>query len=323
MKIGLINIDSKLPNIALHKCALYHSEDEVVWDMPIEANSFDKMYVSCIYSWNKHKALNYQMHTNAIIGGSGVSLKDNLPDEIERMRPKINYGFTTRGCIRKCPFCIVPDKEGFIRATGDVYDFWDGKSKWVILFDNNILALPEHFKLICQQIQKHNLKSDFNQGLDIRLLTEEQALILNKMKPLKQWRFAFDDIRYEKAFRRGAKILKKVGINPRSICVYVLAGFNSDIDDCLYRINIIHREYGFDPFLMLYKSPENNPTDNQFRNLKSIVNLPLWKKHRSLRDLSRWVNRKTLFHTTKWEDYKIKTEKEEGQQALFGSEDGY
>lgn len=316
MKIGLINIDSKLPNIALHKCALYHNKNEVIWDMPLMAANYDKIYVSCIYSWNRNKALNYKIYDKAIIGGSGVSLKDNLPDEIEAMKPKINYGFTTRGCIRKCPFCIVHEKEGYIRAAGDIYDFWDGKSKWVVLFDNNILALPEHFKLICQQIQKHNLKSDFNQGLDIRLLTNEQASILKKLKPLKQWRFAFDDIKYEKAFRKGAETIIKAGINPKAICVYVLAGFNSDIDDCLYRVNIIYNEYGFDPFLMLYKSPDNNPLDNQFRNLKSITNLPTWKKWKQLGYLSRWVNRKTLFRTIEWKDYKIKAEKEQ-TMALF------
>ncbi|GAH92586.1 unnamed protein product, partial [marine sediment metagenome] len=84
-----------------------------------------------------------------------------LRPEIEEMKPKINIGFTTRGCIRKCPFCIVPEKEGKIRVVGDIYDFWDREGTELIILDNNILALPEHFKMICTQLKQENLKVDF------------------------------------------------------------------------------------------------------------------------------------------------------------------
>ena len=146
MKILLINIDSTKPNLALKKIEKYHKDkgDEIVWDFPLMAAWADKIYVSAIYTWSKDKCGEWE--GRAEIGGSGYDLKKTLPPEIENVRPRINMGFTTRGCVRRCPFCIVSEKEGGIRAVGDIYDIWDGRSKEVELLDNNILALPDHFE---------------------------------------------------------------------------------------------------------------------------------------------------------------------------------
>lgn len=305
MKIGLIDIDSKIPNLALAKIEMYHRQrgDEIFFDLPLLAYQMDKLYVSCVFTWNRHQAKNYEQY-QAIIGGSGYSLTTKLPVDIDGLRPKINYGFSTRGCVRNCPFCIVPQKEGKIKGVGDLYDIWDGQSKWVVFLDNNILALPKHFKQICLQVKKENLKVDFNQGLDIRLFTEEQAAILKNLRPIKQWRFAFDSKKYEKAFRVGAECIKAAGIIDSKICVYVLAGYGDTIEDVLYRINVIYNEYGFDPFVMLYRSFDSGDgTHADYSKIKNLVNVPTWEKHKTLRTLARWVNRKALFKKVSWENY--------------------
>lgn len=233
----LINIDSKLPNLALEKIAMWHRDDEVIWDLPIMASQCDKVYVSCIYTKNKY--LCNQWKGMADIGGSGYDLQKRLPEEIEALKPRINWGFTTRGCIRKCGFCFVPEKEGKIRIMGDLLDLWDGKSREVIVLDNNILALPKHFKKICKQANQNKIKLDFNQGLDIRLLTNDLAQELNSIEHTSDIRFAWDSVKDEKYILDGIETLKRN--NCKRAMFYVIVGFNTTIEEDLHRFNILKR----------------------------------------------------------------------------------
>lgn len=269
MKILIINIDSVIPNLALKKIEKYHKDkgNEVTWDFPLLRDKVDKIYVSCIFSKNEAQCREWE--GRAEIGGSGYSLWTKLPPEIETVKPRINLGFTTRGCVRKCEFCIVRAKEGKIKAVGDIGDIWDGASENITLLDNNILALPDHFKWICKQLQKADLKVDFNQGLDIRLVDDEVAQLLSKLK-YKQLRFAFDDLSYEKEFRRGMEALRP-HISFSRIMIYVLIGFDTSLDDAIDRLNIIN-EYNADPFAMLF---EKEGHDRITRELCRYVNTPI------------------------------------------------
>ena len=235
MKILLINIDSTIPNLALAKIEMYHKSlgDEIIKDMLFYAELVDKIYVSCIFTKNRYKAREYEKY-NAIIGGSGYDIKSNLPDEIEVLNPKINIGFASRGCIRKCEFCIVPEKEGWIRGVGDLYDIWDGESKLVTFLDNNILAIPDHFKIICEQAQENNLMIDFNQGLDIRLLTDDIAKTISKTK-LKELRFALDYPEMIPICKNKIKTLRD-HIPKATPFFYVLIGFNTTIEQDFERL---------------------------------------------------------------------------------------
>lgn len=234
MKILLINIDQKFPNLALEKIALCYKRDEVIWDMPIYASQCDKIYVSCIFSWNKYLCKEWE--GKAEIGGSGYDLTKKLPDNIESLKPHINWGFTTRGCIRKCGFCIVPKKEGRIRVVGDLYDLWDGKSKDIILLDNNILGMPEHFKLICEQARKEKIRLDFNQGLDHRLLTDDICKCLKTTKHVK-YRFSFDSPAMENNVKKALDMLQMHKIN--NSMWYVLVGFDTTFEQDLQRLNFL------------------------------------------------------------------------------------
>lgn len=268
-KILLINIDSKLPNIALKKIEQYYFDngDEVIWDLPIYKTIADKIYVSCIFDWNKWKCEEWEKW-GAEIGGSGYDLKKELDPVIERIKIKINIGFTTRGCLRKCKFCIVPEKEGKIKVSGDIYDIWDRKSKEIILFDNNILALPEHFKMICSQIRDENLKVDFNQGLDIRLLTDDIAHDLNSVKHVSDIRFAWDNIKDEKTILKGIEILKKNEC--RRAMFYILVGFDSTIEEDFYRFKVL-KNLGQRSYCMRHKNVKGQPFYNE---MASWVNQP-------------------------------------------------
>ena len=130
MKILLLNIDSKLPNIALKKIEMWHEQqgDEIIWDIPMLLGQTDKAYASCIFAKNRGVVDNYKgLHPTLSVGGTGYDPSITLPFKIDAMRPKINYGFTTRGCIRHCEFCLVPQAEGNIHIVGDIYDIWDGR----------------------------------------------------------------------------------------------------------------------------------------------------------------------------------------------------
>lgn len=286
MKIGLVDVDSKIPNLALMKLSAYHKDrgDKVGFYYPISTQP-DRIYAAKVFDFTPDFSY-FPPNTEVIKGGSGYSLTSSILPEAEAMYPDYNLykcvyalGFTTRGCIRHCPFCIVPEKEGHIRAVGDIYDFWRGQ-EWLMLLDNNLTALPAHFKHVLKQLIKERVKTDFSQGLDIRLITPEMARLLAKVRLWKQIHFAWDNIQTETAVRHGIKILTDNGVGRYKLMFYVLIGFDSTPEEDLYRVETL-RGLGVDPFVMPYN-----------------------KSDQYQRDFARWVNHKAIFNSTKWKDYR-------------------
>ncbi|MBA7632384.1 hypothetical protein ES703_39930 [subsurface metagenome] len=151
----------------MEKIRIYHKRkgDVVEEYLPVYIEFYDKIYCSSIFTFTDKSYFIPDM----IYGGSGFNLTTKLPKEIEKIKPHLNFGFTTRGCNRNCKWCVVPKKEGEIKIVGDLSDLWDSKSREIKLLDNNILFVPDHFKMICEQAIKNDLIIDFNQGLDARL----------------------------------------------------------------------------------------------------------------------------------------------------------
>jgi len=274
MKILLLDIDSKIPNLALKKVEKYHLDrgDEVIWNNKLWYGQVDKTYLSVIFTWNKYKA---EQFNKAEKGGTGWDIKKKLPEEIENIKVYINWGFTSRGCIRKCAFCFVPEKEGTIHSVGDIYDIWDGKSKTITLMDNNILALKQHFKKICSQIRKEKLKVDFNQGLDIRLLDEE---LLQELKTLShfEYKFAWDNEEdLEGKFRW---IKEKLG----RCTIFVICGFPKDnFEEVVNKFHLL-RKIGHNGYAMRH--------ENFYKDKRYIK-------------LARWVNQHHIFHPFTFKEF--------------------
>jgi len=264
--IGLYNLEPKYTNIALEKVRTYYERQgiEVNDYVPIEANRYDKIFCSSIFTWSNKSYVKDDM----ICGGTGFDITTKLPSEIEKMKPKINLGFTTRGCIRKCPFCVVPKKEGWIKVVGDIYDFWDGKASEITILDNNILAVSRHFRKIADQIKRENLKVDFNQGLDCRLVTDNIAKILKSLR-YKYYRFSFDTLNVEKYVRRTIDILNQHEIY-WSIW-YVLVGFNTTYQEDLYRIELLKSLNQ-----RVYVQRYNNQTNDFYNKLYGWANNRKW-----------------------------------------------
>ena len=231
--------------------------------MDISNFSFDRIYGSKIF-----------------MGGSGYDLKQELPKEIEAQVPdydlfKKDYsiGFTSRGCIRDCGFCIVKEKEGEFK---DVDMSWIKHSK-VILLDNNFLASPKWREKL-QYFIDNKIKVSFNQGLDIRLITKEKAEMLAKVKYYdlkfnsRRLYFAFDNLEYEEQVINGIKILTNAGINPSHLMFYVLVGFDTTFEQDYHRFEVLDK-LGTKPFIMLY----NNCRDKKLRGFSRWVNKRYYK----------------------------------------------
>jgi len=286
MNIGIWNLEPQFRNFALDKVEIYHQlrGDSVERNMFI--GQHDKVYCSAIFDWtpNSQKYLGLPYHLIQT-GGTGFNTSLTLPHEIEVIEPHHNYGYTTRGCIRNCPFCIVRQKEGYIKAVGDIVSLWDGKAGMITLLDNNALALPGHFALNCKQARKFNLKLDWNQGLDHRLLTPETIDIIQSVRHC-ELRFAFDHPSYVSTVSNAIDLLQAKGI--KRCNWYVLVGFDTTLEQDLFRLNYL-RDRNQIAYIQRYRSKNIPPK--------------VARNKQELTALARWTNQHHIFRGVTWEQF--------------------
>lgn len=276
-----MDIDSKIPNLALMKLSAHHKAlgNQVYLN---ECSNPDITYVSCIFTWNHGKTTFYP---EAKIGGTGVDLSTELPYEVEHIMPDYSLygcdysmGFTSRGCIRRCPFCVVWRKERWIHDNAPLGEFVHRNHMKVMLLDNNLLAAP-CARDILEQLVDRCLKVCFSQGLDIRLVTDKFATLLAhcdyRSMSFRERRlyFAFDDPSLEGTVLRGVERLLAAGIKARHLMWYILVGFNTTFEQDLHRAELI-QSLGCDPFIMKY----NNRQDPQLNRLARWANKPQIRK---------------------------------------------
>ena len=253
-----------------------------------------KIYVSSIFSWTKNdpkaKELLSFSDDRWEFGGTGFDIYKKLPKEIELLRPRNNYGWCVRGCDNQCEFCVVHEKEGCINIAGDIYDLWDGKSKIIKDFSNNILQKKEHFYKVSDQLMRENLTIDWNQGLDIRLLNNEYAEILSKLNHA-EYHFAFDHPEMEELIKEKVELLKSKGINKSTF--YVICGFYDNAIQTTIKQLMLLKELGQNAFLMNYQEVEKNgaivKAKRKFSNeeKKMIMFLKAWaNKHSNFQGMT-------------------------------------
>ena len=294
-RIGLIDVDggNRFPNLALMKISAWHKGigDTVEWYDPMYSGHFDKVYLSKVFSFTPD--FEYPIDADEIEkGGTGycISMVDgkeqfdqsknkNLPYEIEHIYPDYSiypeltrdtaFGFLTRGCPRGCDFCVVGSKEGRCSVkVGDLSEFWRGQ-KNIVLCDPNILACRDWRDLLQQCIDSGAL-IDFNQGLDIRLMAEEKAEMISKIR-IKEIHFAWDRYNDRDIIIPKLKLFASiVGNFPRAhkAIVYTIVNFDTTFEQDLERIYTL-RELGYWPYVMIYDKSHCN---TRYRRLQRWVN---------------------------------------------------
>ncbi|MDR2680602.1 MAG: radical SAM protein, partial [Tannerella sp.] len=196
MKTGLIDVDGHhFPNLALMKLANYHRQQGDIVEWVNHFEYYDKVYQSKVFTFTPDVST-FVRADEIVKGGTGYKMYNDLfcddtePDYSIYPQYSHAYGFLTRGCVRDCNWCIVPQKEGKIRAYRDIETVLQGR-KTAILMDNNVLA-SEHGLQQLERIADLKCKVDFNQGLDSRLITNDTAQLLSKIKWIRFIRFACD-----------------------------------------------------------------------------------------------------------------------------------
>lgn len=260
MKIGLVDVDGhNFPNFALMKISAWHKShgNEVHWYNPMFTGHCDRVYMSKVFTFSS----DYEFHVDAdeiIRGGTGYDIKSVLPQEIEdstlmdySIYPQYPFSvvFFSRGCIRDCPFCLVREKEGYIKPVTPV-DL-NPNGKWIEVLDNNFFANPNWHEAV-EWIMRSKQKVKLH-GVDIRIMNEEQAAALKMMKHYRQPHIAWDlpksDLQPQlETFARH--------VRSSSITCYVLIGFNSTIEQDLHRVRVL-KKMRFTPFVQAYRDFEN------------------------------------------------------------------
>lgn len=287
MRIGLVDVDGhNFPNLCLMKLSAWHKAkgDEVEFAIPLM--QYDRIYMARVFNdLYTHDDLTAYQCDEIIKGGTGYGLEKTLPNEIEKMFPDYSlygitdtaYGFLTRGCPRHCPFCIVGDKEGLVsRKVANLSQFWNGQ-KNIKLLDPNILASADHMDLL-EQLANSKALVDFTQGLDARMLTDENIAVLKRIR-IKRIHFAWDNPKDKTVPKALEMFSEKYGLNPKAhnVVVYLLTNYWSTHQQDLERVQWL-REHFFVPYVMIYNKPS---------------------APRETRLLQRWVNNKIVFNKVK------------------------
>lgn len=315
MKIGLVDVDGHAkkkkwgatiyPNLALAKIARYwrNRGGQISWASPME--HYDIVYMSKVFNFSPDDTYIYDAD-KIIKGGTGYDPLSQLPNEIDRLQPDYSiypnipkdtaYGFLTRGCPNKCRWCVVPKKEGAIRPYMDVDEIAIEGRRKLVLMDNNILAAGDYCIQQLQKIIERGYRVDFNQALDARLVTDEIAQLLAKVKWLdnNRIRFGCDTHGQIAECERAMNMINRYGFTGQYFLYTMLT---SNFRECYERITYwwhrtqetraSHQGRYVYPHAQPYRDP-NNP--------HHII--PQWQK-----DMAGWVNKKAHFVAHSFEEF--------------------
>lgn len=308
--IGLIDYGGKITNLALMKLSTYYKEK----GYRVALNSFpsqvEKVYCSVVFAKDKQKAMQLKsIYPDIEFGGTGWDIHKELPPEIEACRPDYDLykmediyprlggigtkaakmkkaqvivdagiGFTARGCVRTCGFCVVPEKEGRLKKVGEIKDIINPRSNVLIILDNNFTASDDILDRL-KEIKERNLVIDITQGIDIRTITPEIAKALSEVKHLRSVHYAWDLIGFENSVLQGIETLSQFIKKWRHLC-FTLVGYNTSFEEDMYRFHRLN-ELGVDPFVMVYNNGQ---------------------KDLRLHHFARWVNGR-IYKTCRFEEY--------------------
>lgn len=290
MTIGLVDVDghSGFPNLALMRLSTWHKAqgDSVEWWDGLK--TYDRVYLSKVFTFSPDVETIIRAG-EVIRGGTGYKDYGSLPPEVEATPPdysiyphcKHAIGFLTRGCIRACPWCIVPRKEGRIRPAAAWRDIKRPSSRALVLLDNNVLACDFGLQQI-EEMGHEPVWVDFNQGLDARLIDKETARLLARLRWIRFVRLSCDTEAMLPVIEQAAAYLREAGVAPSRLWCYMLV---QDVEEAHRRVLALDK-LAITPFAQPYRDYDGGePTEEQRR-------------------FARWVNTKQAFHSCRWEDFR-------------------
>ena len=203
-----------------------------------------------------------------------------------------SIGFLTRGCFRKCGFC-VNQKYSYVFKHSYLNEFYDPTRKKICLLDDNFFGCPK-WKELLQELIDTGKKFKFKQGLDERLLTEEKCEMLFRSKYDGDFTFAFDNIEDYDLIHEKLKLIRKYN-KKENVKFYVLVGFESidaiDIEKAFKRIALL-LQYGCVPYIMRYQSEKEIPyKKSEFRELYVAI--------------ARWCNQQNMIKKKSFREFCI------------------
>jgi len=318
MNILLVQLDGRLPNLAVMRLSAHHKAmgDTVEFHRGrvTQPNLFfrpDRVYASLIFEKTRPYAHDLlRTYPDAIPGGTCWSIADTLEHhDVETLTQDSSFspnfpfsiGFTSRGCRMRCPFCVVPRKEGRPRAVSTIAGIWRG-NPWprkLILLDNDFFGQPEsQWQARIQEIREGNFRISFCQRVTVRQITPESAAALasvhyrdNEFRERILYT-AWDNLGDEKVFKRGVGILNSAGIPSSHLRVYMLIGYRQDEtwDEILYRFHSLV-SLGCQPYPMVYGDTRPDLKAFQRWAVTGLYRAVRWEDYRDPRLIGRRVVR--------------------------------
>ena len=192
-----------------------------------------------------------------------------------------SIGFITRGCFRKCQFC-VNQKYDHVFSHSPLEEFYDPSRKKVCLLDDNFFGYPQ-WKSALQELINTGKPFKFKQGLDERLLTDEKCKMLFNSNYDGDMTFAFDNISDYEIIQSKLKLIRKYAPS-KSIKFYVLVGFEStgaeDIENAFKRIELL-MQYKCLPYIMRYQDKNRAPwKDSKYKGM--YISMARWGNQPSI-----------------------------------------
>lgn len=311
----LLQVDGGLPNIALMKLSRHHKAQGSKVALvrgTLHLPEADTVLASCIFnstpSMNRVEKLTRRYGTRLQIGGSGVDVQLRLPPDIEALQPDLTLypelgdramGFLTRGCPLHCPFCIVPAKEGRPRQVSDLESLLQGRNK-LILLDDNILSHPSGLALL-EEMARRDIAVNFNQTLDVRMLTPESATLLRRIRcsnvsfSRPNYYFSLNDTRHLDLIRERYALLKPTRSNNiEFVCMY---GFNTSLAEDVELFRFLKSLPGAYVFTQRYQPVHGGPPpklDRLFDDdapalLEQLVKIVFTQNMKSVETYYRWL----------------------------------
>ena len=243
-----------------------------IGDPPMLRPEAEEVHVSVTFTWDKARGERLQQawgqyYQTVKLGGPAFDspAEDFLPG----MYVREGVVFTSRGCNRGCPWCLVPSREGRLI----LLPIQEG----YIVNDNNLLQCPRwHLEAVFDMLRRQRNPAELVGGIDARLVDDWFAEQLASIR-IHQVFLAADTERALRPLELALARLNFLGQN--KLRCYVLIGFQGEsILEAECRLKRIFN-LGCLPFAMLYQPPgELIRYDSEWRHLQRMWTRPAGMK---------------------------------------------